>query len=139
MDVFSGVTGQEITKEDIVAMSERVYNFQRVFNIRLGHGLRAHDDVPYRSQGPVTAEEYESRAERYDEQLQELLGLDPAGMSTEEKKAALREYREEQYEKLKDAVYERRGWTKNAVPTVETLKKLGIDYPDVVAVVEKHL
>ena len=40
---------------------------------------------------------------------------------------------------MKDAVYERRGWTKNAVPKPETLKKLGIDYPDVLAVVKKHL
>ena len=28
-----------------------------------------HDAIPYRSVGPVTAEEYESRADRYDEQL----------------------------------------------------------------------
>ena len=139
VDLFSGVTGREITKEDIVAMSERVYNFQRVFNIRLGHGLRDHDDIPYRSQGPVTVEEYESRAERYNKQLQEILNLAPEGMTTQEKMAALRQYREEQYEKLKDAVYKRRGWTGNAVPTVETLQKLGIDYPDVVAVVQKHL
>ena len=139
VDIFSGVTGREVTREDIIAMSERVYNLQRVFNIRLGYGRRDHDDVPYRSQGPVTAEEYESRAERYDKQLRELLNLDPDTMSTEEKMAALREYREEQYEKLKDAVYERRGWTKNAVPMVETLKKLGIDFPDVVAVVERYL
>ena len=139
VDIFSGVTGREITKEDIVAMSESVYNFQRVFNIRLGHGRRDHDDIPYRSVGPVTAEEYESRAERYDRQLQDVLELDPAGMSTREKMAALREHREEQYEKLKDAVYDRRGWTNDAVPRVETLKKLGIDFPDVVAVVEKYL
>ncbi|HET91203.1 MAG TPA: aldehyde:ferredoxin oxidoreductase [Chloroflexi bacterium] len=139
VDLFSGVTGREIAKEDLITMSEAVYNFQRVFNIRLGYGLRDHDDVPYRSQGPVTVEEYESRTERYDKQLQEVLGLDPAKMSTEEKVAALREYREGQYEKLKDAVYERRGWTKNAVPKVETLKRLGIDFPDVVAVVQKHL
>jgi aldehyde:ferredoxin oxidoreductase len=139
VDIFSGVTGREVTKEDIIAMSERVYNLQRVFNIRLGYGRRDHDAVPYRSQGPVTAEEYESRAERYDKQLRELLNLDPDKMSTEEKMVALREYREDQYEKLKDAVYERRGWTRNAVPKVETLKKLGIDFPDVVAVVERYL
>ena len=53
--------------------------------------------------------------------------------------AALRAHREAQYERLKDAVYERRGWTNNGVPKVETLQRLGIDYPDVVAVVEKHL
>jgi aldehyde:ferredoxin oxidoreductase len=139
VEVFSGVTGREVTKEDLITQSERIYQFQRVFNIRLGHGLRDHDAVPYRSQGPVTVEEYESRAERYDEQLKEDLGLDPEAMTTEEKVAALREYREDQYEKLIDAVYKRRGWTMNGVPKKETLEKLGIDYPDVLAVVEPHL
>ncbi len=139
VEVFSGVTGREVTKEDFITQSERVYQFQRVFNIRLGHGLRDHDAVPYRSQGPVTVEEYESRAERYDKQLKDLLGLEPEEMSTEEKMAALREHREDQYEKLIDAVYKRRGWTKNGVPKLETLERLGMDYPDMVAVVEKYL
>ena len=139
VELFSGVTGREITKEDIIAMSEAVYNFQRVFNIRLGYGLRNHDDIPYRSMGPVTVEEYESRAERYDKQLRDILGLNPAKMSTQDKVATLRRYREEQYEKLKDAVYKRRGWTKDAVPTLETLKRLGIDFPEVVAVVKRYL
>jgi aldehyde:ferredoxin oxidoreductase len=139
VEIFSGVTGREVAREDLITMSEAVYNFQRVFNIRLGYGLRDHDDIPYRSVGPVTAEEYESRFERYDKQLRDILGLNPEGMPTQEKMAALREYREEQYEKLKDAVYKRRGWTENAVPTVETLKRLGIDFPEVVAVVERHL
>jgi aldehyde:ferredoxin oxidoreductase len=139
VEIFSGVTGREVTQEDLITMSEAVYNFQRVFNIRLGYGLRDHDDIPYRSVGPVTAEEYESRAERYDEQVRETLGLGPGDMTTEEKMAALREHREEQYERLKDAVYERRGWTSNGVPKVETLKRLGIDFPEVVAVVRRHL
>ncbi len=139
VDLFSGVTGRQVTREDLITMSEAVYNFQRVFNIRLGYGLRDHDDVPYRSQGPVTVEEYQSRAERYDKQLEQLLGLNPREMSVEEKLAALRKYREEQYERLKDAVYARRGWTKNGVPTPETLKRLGIDFPEVLAVVQKHL
>ena len=139
VDLFSGVTGKEITREDLITMSERVYNFQRVFNLRRGYGRREHDNVPYRSMGPVTVEEYESRAERYDRQLRELLGLDPTKMTTQEKLAALRKYREEQYERLKDAVYARRGWTRDGVPTVETLRRLGIDYPDVVAVVQRYL
>ncbi len=139
VDLFSGVTGRQVTREDLITMSEAVYNFQRVFNIRLGYGLRDHDDVPYRSQGPVTVEEYQSRAERYDKQLEQLLGLNPREMPVEEKLAALRKYREEQYERLKDAVYARRGWTKNGVPTPETLKRLGIDFPEVLAVVQKHL
>jgi aldehyde:ferredoxin oxidoreductase len=60
-------------------------------------------------------------------------------MSTAEKMAALRQHREAQYEKLKDAVYERRGWSRNAVPTVAKLTELGIGYTDVLAVVERHL
>jgi aldehyde:ferredoxin oxidoreductase len=134
--LFSGITGQEVTKEDLILMSERVYNFQRVFNLRLGSGKREHDRIPYRSQGPVTAEEYESRAERYDKQLREKLGLDPSTMTTREKMAALRKYREEQYGRLQDAVYARRGWDANGVPTLETLRELEIDFPEVVAVVE---
>jgi aldehyde:ferredoxin oxidoreductase len=51
VEVFSGVTGREVTKEDLITQSERIYQFQRVFNIRLGHGLRDHDAVPYR--GPL--------------------------------------------------------------------------------------
>ena len=87
----------------------------------------------------MTVEEYESRAERYDKQLREKVGIDPTGMSTAEKVAATRKHREAQYEKLIDAVYKRRGWTPNGVPTLEKLKKLGIDFPDVVEVVKTKL
>lgn len=137
--LFSGTTGVEVTKEDLIFMSERVYNFQRVFNLRMGHGLRADDAIPYRSAGPVTVEEYESRAERYDKQLREKAGIDPTGMTASEKVAALRQYRETQYEGLLDAVYKRRGWTRDGVPTLETLRKLEIDFPEVVAVVKGKL
>jgi aldehyde:ferredoxin oxidoreductase len=139
VEIFSGVTGREVSSEDLIAMSERVYNLQRVFNIRLGYGLREHDAIPYRSMGPVTEEEYRSRAERYDQQLREWLDVDPETMTLAEKMAAHRRYREEAYEKLIDAVYKRRGWNNNGVPTLEKLQALGIDYPEVVAVVKKHL
>ena len=139
VELFSGVTGREVTKEDLITMSERVYNFQRVFNLKMGFGTREHDAIPYRSMGPVTVEEYESRAERYDMQLRELVGFDPEGKTTEEKTAALRAYREDQYEKLIDAVYKRRGWTPNGIPTLETLKRLHIDFPDAVELVTGRL
>jgi aldehyde:ferredoxin oxidoreductase len=137
-NLFAGVTGIEITPADIIRQSERVYNFQRVFNVRMGFGTRKHDAIPYRSAGPVTVAEYESRAERYDVALRDAVGVDPAAMSTEEKVKALRTHREAQYEKLIDAVYARRGWTQDGVPTLAKLRELGIDFPDVVAVVKKH-
>jgi aldehyde:ferredoxin oxidoreductase len=130
--LFYAVTGRKVTVDDLILMSEKVYNFQRIFNVRMGFGTREHDTVPYRAVGPVTKEEYESRRERYDKQLKEKLGIDPTGKSTEEKMAALRKYREAEYEKLKDAVYKRRGWTPNGVPTIEKAKALGIDFPDVI-------
>jgi aldehyde:ferredoxin oxidoreductase len=135
---FSAVTGKKTIPDDIILMSERVYNFQRVFNLRMGFGTRQHDTLPYRAVGPVTKEEYESRAERYDKQLKEKLGYDPKGKSTEEKMAVLRKYREAEYERLKDAVYARRGWNANGVPTLQKVKALGIDYPDVVELLNKH-
>ncbi len=137
-EIFSGVTGIEVKPADLIRQSERVYNFQRAFNVRMGYGTRAHDRIPYRSAGPVTEAEYESRHDRYDKQLREKLGLDPAKMTTEAKVAALRAHREAQYEKLIDAVYKRRGWTADGVPTLAKLKELGIDFPEVVAVVQPH-
>ncbi len=133
--IFNAVTGWTVDKEEIVRQSERVYNFQRIFNIRRGYGLRKHDAQPYRAAGPVTVEEYESRAERYDKQLKEILNVDPEGKTTEEKMAILRVHREDQYEKLLDAVYERRGWNKNGVPKIEHLKNLGMDLPELLEVV----
>jgi aldehyde:ferredoxin oxidoreductase len=133
--IFNAVTGLRIDKEELIRQSERVYNFQRVFNIRMGKGLRKHDAQPYRAAGPVTVEEYESRAERYDKQMKELIGIDPEGKTSEEKVAITRKYREDRYEQLLDAVYFRRGWTPNGVPKVEHLKSIGMDLPEVLDVV----
>jgi len=134
---FYAVTGRKVTPDDLVLMSEKVYNFQRIFNLRMGFGTREHDDIPYRAVGPVTEEEYKSHAEHYDRQLKERVGFDPDGKSTKEKLAVLRKYREAEYERLKDAVYKRRGWNHNGVPTLEKVRELGIDTPDVVELIER--
>jgi len=136
--IYKAVTGREFDKHRLVEDSERVYNFQRVFNLRRGYGTRQHDRQPYRAAGPVTEEEYESRAERYDKQLQQNLGIDTKKLSTGDKMKLIRKYREEQYEKLIDAVYERRGWNSNGVPKIEFLKKIGMDLPEVIDVVKNY-
>lgn len=136
-DFFSAVTGRESQPDDLIRMSERVYNFQRIFSKRLGYGTRDTDMIPYRSAGPVTREEYESRAERYDTQLKELVGADPEGMDLDDKIKVMREYREAQYRKLMDAVYKRRGWSENGVPTKEKMKELGFGHiPEVMELAE---
>jgi len=136
--IFNAVTGKKIDKHEMIRQSERVYNFQRIFNIRRGYGIRKYDAQPYRAAGPVTNEEYESRQERYDKQLTDI-GYDINGKSTDEKKAAMRKHREEQYEKLLDAVYKRRGWSANGVPTLEYLKSIDMDLPELVETIKPHL
>jgi aldehyde:ferredoxin oxidoreductase len=135
--LYEGLSGKPVTADDLIAQSERVYNFQRLLTLRLGFGTRQYDYPPYRAMGPVTVDEYESRVERYDTQLREKVGVDPAAMTTQEKIAKLREYRESQYEQLMDAVYKRRGWDQNGVPTLEKIRALGIDFPDVEALVKR--
>lgn len=137
--IYNSVTDSHIDKYELIRQSERVYNFQRIFNIRRGYGLRKNDAQPYRAAGPVTKEEYLSREERYDKQLKEKVGIDPANMTIEEKIAKMRVYREGQYEKLLDAVYFRRGWNKNGVPTIEHLKEIGMDLPELIEVIKPLL
>jgi aldehyde:ferredoxin oxidoreductase len=134
--IYRAVTGNmDFDKKELIRQSERVYNFQRTFNIRMGKGLRLHDAQPYRACGPVTEEEYLSRQDRYDKQLLELQNMDPTKMTLQEKMVATRKYRENRYEQLLDAVYKRRGWTPNGVPTIEHLKQLGMDLPEVLEIV----
>jgi aldehyde:ferredoxin oxidoreductase len=136
---FSAMTGRKATSNDLVTMSEKMYNFQRIFNLRMGFGTRKYDDIPYRAVGPVTKDEYESRADRYNKQIKEKIGVDPEGKSTKMKIEILRKYRISEYEKLKDAVYKRRGWNSNGIPTLEKVKELGIDFPEVVKLLNKNL
>ncbi|MHA1449259.1 MAG: aldehyde ferredoxin oxidoreductase family protein [Candidatus Hodarchaeales archaeon] len=138
-EYYSAVTGNKLNADDLIKKSEAVYNFQRIFNIRQGKGLRENDlNFPYRAVGPVTAIEYESRAERYDKQLKDEIGIDPTGKTTEEKIAILRKYREDRYIKLQEVVYKTRGWSAKGCPTVEKVKELGMDFPDVLEIIEKY-
>lgn len=137
-DYFSAVTGKQKAPDDLIHMSETVYNFQRIFNLKMGFGRREHDTIPYRAVGPVTVVEYESRQDRYDKQLAEKHKIDIEGKGTDEKLKLLRKFREEQYEKLKDAVYKRRGWTNDGIPTINTVKRLNIDFPEVLEVLKEN-
>jgi aldehyde:ferredoxin oxidoreductase len=137
-EYFSAVTGRRTIPEDLITMSEAVYNFQRIFNLKMGFGRREHDAIPYRAMGPVINQEYESRQDRYDSQLVEKHGIDIEGMGTDEKVVVLRKLREAQYAKLQDAAYARRGWNEDGIPTMKTVKRLGIDFPEVLKVLAAH-
>jgi aldehyde:ferredoxin oxidoreductase len=124
----NAMTGWNVTKEDLILQSERCYNWQRAMNVWMGRGQRKDDWIPFRAMGPVTEMEYVSRKERYDKQLVEKLGMsqkDVEKMTVREKLTVLYEFRRDQYKKLADAVYYRRGWTPNGVPTPQKMKQLG--------------
>jgi aldehyde:ferredoxin oxidoreductase len=134
---FEGMTGKPLDERKMIEQSERVFNLQRILSYYMGYGTRKDDIPPLRAIGPVTEEEYLSRQERYDQQMSEEIGIDPKGKKTLEKLAITREHRYKKYHKVLDAAYKRRGWSEDGVPTVERLKSLGIDIPEVLSMLEK--
>jgi aldehyde:ferredoxin oxidoreductase len=138
-DVYEGVLGERHDEASMVVQSERVYTYQRIFILRMGSGQRKHDAPPPRSLGPITVSEYLSREERYDKQLKDIIGIDPADKSAKEKMEIVMEYRRDQFEKLVDAVYLRRGWTPNGIPKLEKLIEIGMDLPELVQTVRPYL
>jgi len=138
----NAVTGWNVTKEELILQSERCYNFQRALNVWMGRGTRTDDWIPYRSMGPVTVMEYQSRQERYDLQLLENLKMKKEKidqLSTEEKVQILYDHRQNQYQKLADAVYYRRGWTPNGVPTPQKMKQLGFTDKKLLSMLQKKI
>ena len=138
----NAVTGWNVDKEELILQSERCYNWQRAMCVWLGRGRRKDDWIPYRSMGPVTELEYNSRKDNYDKQLVEKLGLSKKAveeMKVEEKMKELYDYRQDQYQKLADAVYYRRGWTPNGVPTPQKMKQLGMDDSDMLKMLQEKI
>lgn len=138
----NAMTGWNVTKEDLILQSERCYNWQRAMNVWMGRGQRKDDWIPFRSMGPVTEMEYVSRKERYDKQLVEKLGFsqkDVEKMPVLEKLRVLYDFRRDQYEKLTDAVYYRRGWTPNGVPTPQKMKQLGFTDKKMLTMLEQKI
>ncbi|HUS99261.1 MAG TPA: aldehyde ferredoxin oxidoreductase C-terminal domain-containing protein [Candidatus Thermoplasmatota archaeon] len=128
VDYQNAMTGWDVTKKDLILQSERCYNWQRAMNVWMGRGQRKDDWIPFRAMGPVTEMEYLSRKERYDKQLVENVGVpqkDVEKMTVQERLTMLYTFRRNQYQKLADAVYYRRGWTPNGVPTPQKMKQLG--------------
>ena len=128
VEIQNAITGWKVDAEGLISQSERCYNWQRAMNVWLGRGRRKDDWIPFRSMGPVTEMEYFSRQERYDKQLVDIIGKnidEIKKMPISEKQKILYDYRRARYDMLADAVYYRRGWTPNGVPTPQKMKALG--------------
>jgi len=124
---FNATTGSDKELQDILDDSERLQLLQKMINLRQGKGTRASDQIPLRAMGPVYLNEYESRAEYYEDWLKEQLGPgDGLPDSAEEKHQMVLRYRQEAYQKLCDSVYQAKGYSRDAIPLKETLQKFDL-------------
>ncbi len=123
---LNATTGSNKKLEDILEDSERLYILQKLINLRQGKGTRASDQIPWRAMGPAYFNEYESRAEYYDEWLKKQMDGAPIPASPEERHRLLMEKRIQAYQKLCNIVYEEKGFTSEGVPRRETVTKFGL-------------
>jgi aldehyde:ferredoxin oxidoreductase len=126
VDYLNATTGSNKKLEDVLDDSERLYILQKLINLSHGKGTRASDQIPLRAMGPVYLNEYEARAEFYEEWLQQQDGIGALPANMEEKHRLLMEKRIEAYRQLCDIVYKSKGFTSEGVPRRETVEKFGL-------------
>ncbi|UCH50490.1 MAG: aldehyde:ferredoxin oxidoreductase [Chloroflexota bacterium] len=126
VDYLNATTGSNKTLQEVLDDSERLYILQKLINLRHGKGTRVSDQIPWRAMGPAYFNEYEARAEYYDEWLQQQLGDNKAPETPQERHKLLMEKRIETYQHLCDIVYEKKGFTSQGIPKRETVEKFGL-------------
>ncbi len=98
-ELVSSLTGWDISEQELLDIGERVYNLQRMINVREGV-RRADDQLPERACQIPEFGQYSSVAE-----------------------CEIRNY-----EQMLDEYYEARGWSKETgIPTKEKLQQLGLE------------
>jgi aldehyde:ferredoxin oxidoreductase len=86
---------------------------------------------------PVYMNEFLSRKEYYEKYLAESASMEIRDKSDEEKLELLHTYRQLQYEKLCDAVYDAKGWDQDGIPRKSTLMRLGFHDPKYLSIVDE--
>ena len=123
---LNATTGSSKELQDVLDDSERLYILQKLVNLRQGKGTRESDQLPWRAMGPAFLNEYESRAEYYDEWLRENLDGAELPSSPEQRHQLVMEKREQAYQQLCDVVYEAKGFTSGGAPRRETVEQFGL-------------
>jgi len=105
-------------------------NLQRIMNIMtFGEKTGEQDRIPDRAIGPTEDVLYENEKDYNDAQLSAILNkplADVQRMETAEKRALLMKQRREELKKLIGVYYRQRGWTERGIPTVETIRRIGL-------------
>ncbi|MGA2112851.1 MAG: aldehyde ferredoxin oxidoreductase C-terminal domain-containing protein [Anaerolineales bacterium] len=114
-DLAPGITalwGEAITGEELLLIGERIVNLERLYNVREGLG-REQDHLPRRfTEEPAPLYNYE---------------LDPVSGEMRRSKDPIRIGRIQDFESMLDRYYDLRGWSRDGVPTLQTLKRLGLE------------
>ncbi len=123
---LNSTTGSNKTLEDMLTDSERLQILQKLINLRQGKGTRANDQIPLRAMGPAYFNEYETRAEYYEEWLKNQVGNDKIPSSPQDRHKLLMEKRMQAYQQLCDIVYQKKGYTSEGIPKSELVERFGL-------------
>jgi aldehyde:ferredoxin oxidoreductase len=129
-EFYNGMLGTELTWEQIFEQTDRDINLQRVMNVMaFGKSTGQYDWIPDRAVGPTDDALYLAEKEYHDAEVSRLLGKPVAEMAvlgTTEKREILMSRRKEELRKLIQSYYQERGWTASGIPTIDTLKRVGL-------------
>jgi aldehyde:ferredoxin oxidoreductase len=122
--VLSAVTGINYSADDFLKVGERVWNLEKLFNIR--EGFKKDDDrLPPRLESePMPSEVYSAREKRA---LTLPVEVPPHGMIEEQPSSGS----VVPIPEMLPIYYEKRGWTPEGTPTGEKLKELGLEWAKV--------
>jgi aldehyde:ferredoxin oxidoreductase len=129
-DFYNGMLGTNLTWEKIFEQTDRDINLQRVMNAMVyGKNTGQHDWIPDRAIGPIDNNLYDAEKDYHDQELSRFLEKSPIeiqNMTTGEKRANLMNHKKEQLRQLIQAYYQERGWNTSGIPTIDTLKQIGL-------------
>ncbi|HEY3316760.1 MAG TPA: aldehyde ferredoxin oxidoreductase family protein [Bacillota bacterium] len=118
-DLAEGLSalGQEYTPKELVEAGERIVNLERMFNVRVGFS-RADDRLPDRFT-KTAATVYIYPDGRQLEADGKPVDMKPTGVAKDGLTIGL--------DAMLDRYYDRRGWTRDGIPTPDRLRSLGLD------------
>jgi aldehyde:ferredoxin oxidoreductase len=129
-DFYNGMLGTNMTWQEIFAQTDRDINLQRVMNAMVfGADTGGRDVLPDRAIGPTDDRLYEAEAAFNDGETARLVGRrleEVRTLPTPRKREILMNARKKQLQDLISTYYRERGWTDAGIPTVATLKGLGL-------------
>ena len=127
---YNGMLGTNMTWEQIFEQTDRDINLQRVMNVMVyGNETGMHDWIPDRAIGPIDDSLYEAEKDYNDDEVAGITGKDISivkQMKIQEKRELLMKRRKDRLKKLVQSYYHARKWTSEGIPSIETLKELGL-------------